>query len=79
MLDWFMEMLSNFGNTILSVLPHSPMQKFIGYFDTLPYLSYLNWFIPVSSIIIVCESWLAAIAIFYIYSIILRWVKAIGD
>lgn len=79
MLEWIQELLSKFGSMILSVLPQSPVQKFLASFDDLPYLNYLNWFIPISSIIIVLEAWLAAIALFYVYSIIMRWIKLIGD
>lgn len=78
MLDWFLELLNKFGNMIVSVLPTSPVQRYLSVFDDLPYLSWLNWFIPVSSILIVMETWLTAIALFYLYSIILRWVKAIS-
>ena len=79
MLDWLGQMLNRFADTILNCLPKSPVQSFISSFNDLPYLEYLNWFIPVSAILTVCEVWLACIAIFYLYSIILRWVKAIGD
>nr|DAF20302.1 MAG TPA: hypothetical protein [Inoviridae sp.] len=48
-------------------------------FKDLPFLGYLNWFIPIGTIVKVGLSWLAAIALFYIYSIIMRWVKMIGD
>lgn len=78
MLDWFLELLNKFGSMIVSVLPQSPVQKFLASFESLPYLSWLNWFIPVSSILIVMEFWLSAIAMFYLYSIILRWIKAIS-
>lgn len=77
MIEWFSEMLAKFGNMIISVLPKSPVQQFLNSFNDLPYLQYLNWFIPISSIIVVLEAWLVAIAIFYLYSLILRWVKAI--
>lgn len=77
MLDWFLELLNKFGAMIVSLLPSSPVQKFLGMFEEIPYLSYLNWFIPVSSILVVMEVWLSAIALFYLYSIILRWIKAI--
>ena len=79
MLDWFGQLLNKFADVIVSVLPHSPIQPFLAQFKDLPYLGYLNWFMPISSILTVCEVWLACIAIFYLYSIILRWVKAIGD
>ncbi|AXH77185.1 MAG: hypothetical protein [Inoviridae sp.] len=78
MLDWFAELLAKFGNMILSVLPKSPIQQFLGSFSELPYLSALNWFFPVSSVIIVMEAWLVAIACFYLYSLVLRWIKAIS-
>lgn len=77
MIEWFSEILAKFGNMIISVLPKSPVQQFLNSFNDLPYLQYLNWFIPISSIIVVLEAWLVAIAIFYLYSLILRWVKAI--
>lgn len=78
MLDWFLELLNKFGNMIVRLLPTSPVQKFLSMFEDIPYLSYLNWFIPVSSILVVMEVWLSAIALFYLYSIILRWIKAIS-
>jgi hypothetical protein len=79
MLDWFLELLNKFGDTIISVLPVSPFAPFLTMFKDLPFLGYLNWFIPVGTIVKVGLAWLAAIALFYIYSIIMRWVKMIGD
>lgn len=78
MLDWFGELVNKFASMILSVLPHSPVQKYLASFDKLPYLGWLNWFVPVSAIITVAETWLVCIGLFYLYQIILRWVRAIG-
>ena len=78
MLDFMSELLNKFANMILSVLPHSPIQRYLASFADLPYLSWLNWFIPVAEILTICETWLVAIGLFYLYQIILRWVKAIG-
>ena len=78
MLDWFGELVNKFASMILSVLPHSPVQKYLASFDNLPYLGWLNWFVPVSAIITVAETWLVCIGLFYLYQIILRWVRAIG-
>jgi hypothetical protein len=74
-----LELLNKFGDKIISVLPVSPFAKYISMFKDLPFLGYLNWFIPIGTIVKVGLSWLAAIALFYIYSIIMRWVKMIGD
>lgn len=64
---------------IVRVLPLSPFKEFLEDFEDLPFLGYLNWFVPVRSILIVMGVWLAAVAAFYLYSVIARWVKLIGD
>lgn len=66
-------------DSILSVLPTSPFAGFINEFANLPFLGYLNWFFPVGACLTVMGVWLAAIALFYLYSILMRWVKMIGD
>lgn len=65
--------------SILDVLPTSPFADYIDDFASLPFLGYLNWFFPVRGCLIVMGTWLTAIAVFYLYSIIMRWVKMIGD
>lgn len=66
----------NFSN-VLKFLPLSPFKQFIPHVKEIPGLAYLNWFVPVSEIAIVLTAWGVAIGIFYLYSIILRWIKAI--
>lgn len=63
---------------VLSLLPHSPFTAVLDAMEKLPYLNYLNWFIPVSTFIAIGEVWLVAIGTYYLYSIILRWIKAVG-
>lgn len=63
---------------IMSFLPRSPFAAFIVALDSIPYLSYLNWFIPVSEIISVLQAWIAIVAVYYVYSAIMRWIKMIG-
>lgn len=79
MLDWMNEIIGKFGQTLMDVLPTSPFQQFLTDFKDLPYLNYLNWFIPVGTFIKIGGAWLGAIGIFYLYSVIMRWVKMIGD
>lgn len=78
-----MDFLFDFVNTIveglLSFLPDSPFAEFITSISELPYLSYLNWFVPVGTFIAIGTAWLVAIGVFYIYQAILRWAKVIGD
>ena len=64
---------------IVEVLPLSPFADFVEQFQHLPWLGVLNWFFPVRQCLIVMAAWLGAIALFYLYSVVMRWVKMIGD
>lgn len=59
------------------LLPHSPFRAFMGEFQKLPYLEYINYFIPIGSIIAITQAWAMAIGVYYVYSVVLRWLKAI--
>lgn len=79
MLEWMTQLINKFGNFLITVLPTSPFQPYIKEVASLPYLNYLNWFIPVGTFIKIGKAWLSAVALFYLYSIVMRWVKMIGD
>ena len=79
MLEFFSEMFGTFGEALKTVLPTSPFRDFIDSVAGIPYLGYLNWFVPVGDILVVMGVWLAAITLFHIYSIVMRWLKVIGD
>lgn len=79
MIEFFAELMNQFASALAEVLPVSPFQPYLTAFRGLPYLGYLNWFIPVRSCIKIGMSWLGVIAMFYLYSIIMRWLKVIGD
>lgn len=79
MLDWMQELVTKFGETLVEVLPTSPFRPFVEKVAELPYLGILNWFIPVATLLKIGTAWLTAIALFYVYSIVMRWIKMIGD
>lgn len=58
-------------NAIISHLPSSPFQQFIKGIE-IPYLSELNWFIPVGDILKVLTAWLTVVTVFYIYKAIMK-------
>ena len=78
MLSWLSEIYHTFIEVLLKFLPASPFQGFIQSLSGLPYLGYLNWFIPVADLVAIGTVWLSAIVIFYVVSIVMRWVKMIG-
>lgn len=74
-----MEVLNTALNYIFSFLPKSPFSSMIKEMDSLTFLPYINYFIPIDKLLAMTALWLGAITVFYIYQIILRWIKAIGD
>ena len=72
-----MEIVTKFLDWVLKLLPTSPFTTYIDAFEKIPFLSYLNYFIPISTFIGIGEAWLVSVGIFYLYSIILRWIRAI--
>lgn len=77
MLDFMNQLFAKFADALKSVLPVSPFAPYIDQVKNFPYLRYINWFVPVSEILAVSATWLTAVILFYVYSIILRWIKAI--
>ena len=67
MLNQFLNVLLKLVGQLLDILPKSPFKSFISSID-IPYAGYINWLIPVKSILVVGGVWLGAIAIYYIYS-----------
>lgn len=63
--------------SILNLLPDSPFTMLSKSPEIYRILQYLNWFIPISQMVAVVEAWLAAVAVYFIYSIVLRWIKAV--
>lgn len=73
------KLFNAFAQKLLKVLPLSPFSQFLDNFSSLPYLGWLNWFFPVGDCLVVMLAWLGAVGLFYLYSIVMRWVKMIGD
>lgn len=72
-----MEIVTKFLDWVLGLLPTSPFVAYIDALGSVPFLSYLNYFVPVSSFVAIGEAWLVSVGLFYLYSIILRWIRAI--
>lgn len=65
------------SNALLQFLPDSPFKSFTSAITNIPYLGYLNYFVPVGTMISIGETWLVCIGIFYLYQGIMRFVKLI--
>lgn len=82
--DGIIEILIN----IVNLLPESPFATIFdglvnGFPADFPYtlafvLNFLNWLFPISAIMELFSAWLFAIAIYYVFQIVLRWGKVIS-
>ncbi len=63
---------------LTTFLPTSPVADWIDLFADLPFLGYLNWFIPVGVCVEITYGWCVCIAGYYLISVLLRWVKVIA-
>lgn len=79
MIEYFSDMFEKFGSWLLTVLPTSPFQGWLGNFKSQfsPYLGYLNYFVPISDFLLILKAFLGVYVLYLGYSIIMRWVKMI--
>lgn len=77
-MDWFngvKEFFADFANSIIDVLPKSPIVYLTINTRVREVMGYVNFFIPIYSMISIVEGWLVAIGVYYVASVILRWLK----
>lgn len=83
MADGLYKIFINFVNKctdmIEGILPMSPFKAYIEQIDDIKWLGYVNYFIPIGTFIAIFSAWLTCMAIFYLYGIIMRWAKIVGE
>lgn len=65
------------GGFLTGFLPRSPFRSVIDRLGEIPYIDAISWFIPIDEIILLLMYWTTAIGLFYVYMIVLRWIKAL--
>lgn len=78
MLQWFQELMTQFKDVLITVLPLSPFLQIESSLVVPGYVNYLNWFLPIPEMLTVLTAWLTAYALYLLYRIILRWIKAVA-
>lgn len=78
-MDFLSGIWEAFAGALMEVLPTSPFKDFIEGVGSIEYLGMLNWFFPVGPCLAVMAAWLGMVGLFYLYSIVMRWIKAIGS
>lgn len=66
--------------TVINLLPESPFRSLIYSFQgsaIYGYLQYVNYILPIGEMISVLSLWLAGVGIYYVYQLVLRWIRVI--
>ena len=71
--DWLNKALV----VVLQLLPKSPFVYLEANPTVTKWLGYVNYFIPIDFMVSVGSTWLVAVGIYYVVSVILRLVKAV--
>lgn len=76
LLNYIIEIFASLLNIIFSLLPNSPFHI------TIPpivsnLLGYLNYLVPVKEILSILTVWGSCVGIYYMYQIVLRWIKVV--
>lgn len=72
-----MDVTNDILNAILFMLPDSPFANVEIPQEVYKILGYVNYFIPIRAMLVIGSSWLAAIGVYYLFQVGLRYVKAI--
>lgn len=79
-----MDFLSSIGDTvhgiveaIIEFLPGSPIQFIEKNSQVKEIIGFMNWFLPIETMIGMAEVWIAAILVYYVIQAILRWARII--
>lgn len=66
------------ASILIAILPVSPFKAVIESLGELPYISYLNWFVPVGRIITTLGAWAVCLGFYYGIAWIFRQLDIIG-
>lgn len=80
MLDSLASLFTGGLKAVLSFFPDSPfvvLDDLAASGEMAQWLRYLNWFVPVNSFVAIFEGWLLCVAMYYVWQVVLRWLKAI--
>lgn len=77
-MDGFIKAWQSFSGQILQMLPQSPTLDSDAMEALSKYAGMVNYFIPVGRFMTYFSALLSAVAVYYVASVILRWLKVIS-
>ena len=79
MWDALTDALVSFAVSVVELFPKSPFSVLndLASSEFYEWLQMLNWFVPINTFVAILEGWLTCVALYYVYQVVLRWVKVI--
>jgi len=79
MFEALSDALVSFAVGVIELFPASPFTVLdeLSNSEVYEWLRMVNWFIPIGTFVGIFEGWLVCVAAYYVYQVVLRWVKVI--
>ena len=79
MFDALSDALVDLAVSIVELFPASPFTVLdeLGNSEVYEWLRMVNWFVPIGTFVSILEAWPTCVAVYYVYQIVLRWIKVI--
>lgn len=75
-INYIVSQVGGFITLIFNLLPETPFNSIYQYLNN-DFFMNLNWIVPIPEILVFLVSWTTAISLYYVISVVLRWIKAI--
>lgn len=77
--DIMVGFISKVQEFLQTILPVSPFRPYIDALKVSEYMAYINYFVPVGTMVDILGAWITCMGLFYMYSVIMRWAKIVGE
>ena len=76
--DGINDIFNELFQIVIMLLPTSPFKNITINPIIIDFLGYLNYYMPIKSLLIIMAEWLGCIVIYYTYQLVLRQIKAVS-
>lgn len=75
-INYIVSQIGGLITMLFNLLPATPFDSIYQYLNN-DFFMNLNWIVPIPEILVFLVSWTTAVSLYYVISIVLRWIKAI--
>lgn len=75
-INYIVSQIGGLITMLFNLLPATPFESIYQYLNN-DFFMNLNWIVPIPEILVFLVSWTSAVSLYYVISVVLRWIKAI--